>query len=145
MAEIITVTDLPAALQTNELVDLWVNGANAKASRVAPCLVDDDPAPSADALAEAKMVLVGAVMRWAETGSGSLTQQSAGPFSVSQDTRTRSGLNFWPSEIEQLQSLCAADADRVGGAFEIDTLPASAGVYGVDYWWSGPDSISTEW
>lgn len=145
MAEIITVADLPSALQANELVDLWVNGANAKASRVAPCLVDPDAPPSDDALAEARLVLVGAVTRWAEVGAGSLTQQSAGPFSVSQDTRSRSGLNFWPSEIEQLQSLCASAEDRVGGAFEVDTMPASAGVYGVDYWWSGPDSISTVW
>lgn len=27
-----------------------------------------------------------------------------------------------------------------GKAFEVDTMPASAGVYGVDYWWSGPDT-----
>lgn len=27
-----------------------------------------------------------------------------------------------------------------GRAFEIDTLPPDAGVYGVDYWWSSPDS-----
>jgi hypothetical protein len=145
VAEIITVTDLPSALQSNELVDLWVNGANAKASRVAPCLVDEVTPPSSDVLAEARLVLVGAVVRWAEAGSGSLTQQTAGPFSVSQDTRTRSGLNFWPSEIEQLQALCADADDRVGGAFEINTMPSTAGVYGVDYWWSGPDSISTVW
>ena len=28
-----------------------------------------------------------------------------------------------------------------GKAFEVDTMPASAGVYGVDYWWSGPDTM----
>lgn len=27
-----------------------------------------------------------------------------------------------------------------GRAFEVDTMPSSAGVYGVDYWWSTPDS-----
>jgi hypothetical protein len=31
-------------------------------------------------------------------------------------------------------------ASTTGKAFEVDTMPASAGVYGVDYWWSGPDS-----
>ena len=30
--------------------------------------------------------------------------------------------------------------DTSGKAFEVDTMPASAGVYGVDYWWSGPDT-----
>ena len=27
---------------------------------------------------------------------------------------------------------------RSGRAFEVDTMPSSAGVYGVDYWWSTP-------
>lgn len=30
--------------------------------------------------------------------------------------------------------------DRGGRAFEVDTMPPSAGVYGVDYWWGSPDS-----
>lgn len=145
MAEIITSADLPAAIQGDESVDLWVDGANAKATRVAPCLAGTgDDAPTADQLAEAKLVLVGAVKRWAEAGSGAATQQTAGPFSLSTDTRQRSGYNLWPSEIEQLQGLCASD-DSSGRAFEIDTLPSSAGVYGVDYWWSGPDTKSTTW
>lgn len=29
-----------------------------------------------------------------------------------------------------------------GKAFEIDTMPATAGVYGVDYWWSSPTDMS---
>lgn len=139
MAEIITVTDLPAVLQSNEMVDLWVDGANAKASRVAPCLVDEATPPGADALSEAKLVLVGAVRRWAEAGSGAVTQQTAGPFSQSTDTRQRTGYNLWPSEITELQQLCLSD-DNASGAFEIDTLPASSGVYGIDYYWTGPDT-----
>ena len=39
MAEIITINDLPAALQSADLVALMIAGANAKASRVAPCIV----------------------------------------------------------------------------------------------------------
>ncbi len=144
MADIIASTDLPQDIQDNTdsaILTLWVEGANAKATRVAPCL---DDSPTADQTAEAKLVLVGAVRRWAEAGSGAATQQTAGPFSVSTDTRQRSGYNLWPSEIEQLQALCA-DSDNAGNAFEIDTLPSSAGVYGVDYWWSGPDTKSTTW
>lgn len=123
MAEIITVTDLPTALQSVELVDAMVAGANAKASRVAPCLAGtDESAPSADQLAEAKLVLLGAVKRWAEAGSGSFTQQTAGPFSVSTDTRQRTGFNLWPSEITELQRICAEGS--VGRqAFSIDTAP----------------------
>ena len=39
-ATIIQVTDLPAAMQTADSVAMMVTGANAKASRVAPCLID---------------------------------------------------------------------------------------------------------
>lgn len=31
---------------------------------------------------------------------------------------------------------------RTGRAFEVDTIPESAGVYGTDYWWSTP--VTTE-
>lgn len=144
MAEIITVTDLPTAMQAAELIDAMVDGANARASRVAPCLTwaDEDadhPAPSTDQLAEARLVLIGAVKRWAEAGAGALATQSAGPFSLGVDTRQRTGFNLWPSEIESLQEICrAAGSGGTGRAFEVDTMPADAGVYGVDYWWSSP-------
>lgn len=126
MAEIITSDDLPAAIQSHELVDLLVAGANAKASRVAPCLTwaDEDadhPAPSADTLAEAKLVLVGAIKRWAEAGSGALSAQTAGPFGQTIDTRQRVGFNLWPSEITQLQDVCSSD-DNPSGAFTVDTV-----------------------
>lgn len=149
MVAIITIDDLPEAIQSAELVDAMVDGANAKASRVAPCLtwtgeVDgDEPAPSADQLAEARLVLIGAVKRWAEAGSGALSAQTAGPFGVTVDTRQRTGFNFWPSEIEGLQEICrAAGSGGTGRAFEVDTMPADAGVYGVDYWWSSPTDMT---
>lgn len=131
MTEIIAVTDLPTALQSAELVASMVAGANAKASRVAPCLtwdgtVADQPAPSTDQLAEAKLVLIGAVKRWAEAGSGALSQQTAGPFGMAVDTRQKSsGFNLWPSEIEQLQAICSSGP--VGRqAFSIDTAPVGS-------------------
>jgi hypothetical protein len=141
---IIEPTDLPATLQSHELVDTMVDAANARASRVAPCLTwtgtpEDEPVPTADQLAEAKLVLIGAVMRWAEAGSGALQQQTAGPFGVTVDTRQRTGFNLWPSEIEDLQDICrAAGSGGTGRAFEVDTMPSDAGVCGVDYWWSSP-------
>lgn len=115
---VLDITDLPAAIQSHELVELMVAGANAKAARVAPCLVDDDPAPSADQLAEARLVLVGALQRWVEAGSGALQSQQAGPFGQTIDTRQKVSWNLWPSEIEQLQQICA-DEDTSAGAFSI--------------------------
>lgn len=129
MAVIITVGDLPTDLQSAEMVATMVAGANAKASRVAPCLTwdgteTDKPAPSEDQMAEAKLVLIGAVKRWAEAGAGAATQQTAGPFSMSVDTRQRTGYNLWPSEIQDLQAICSSGP--VGRqAFSLDTAPST--------------------
>lgn len=181
MAEIITLSDLPAAIQSADMVADMVDGANAKASRVAPCLVDPTStawvaatayaerdlvrlaagefvevttagtsdatipvvpmsvgdtvedgtvtwtriAPTPGQLSEARLVLLGAVKRWAEAGSGAWTQQAAGPFSVATDTRQRSGFNLWPSEIDTLQDICRGD-EVSSGAFSIDTAPAGS-------------------
>ena len=128
MAEIISVFDLPDALRGVEMVEVMVDGANAKASRVAPCLAWDGteagkPAPSVEQLAEARLVLFGAVKRWAEAGSGALQSQSAGIFSQTVDTRTpRRGL-FQPSEVEELQAICADhNGEERAGAFNVDTV-----------------------
>ena len=123
MAEIITKFDLPSALQSVEMVEAMIDGANAKASRVAPCLADT---PTPDQTAEARLVLLGAVKRWAEAGSGALQSQSAGIFAQTVDTRQRTGFNLWPSEIQALQAICSTGT--VGReAFSLDT----AGAYGV--------------
>lgn len=121
--EIITLADLPAQVQDHELAHTMVAGANARALRVAPCL--EEPEKDA-ARSEAKLILVGAVQRWSEAGSGALAQASAGPFQLATDTRQRTGFNLWPNEIEVLQDLCSKD---LGGAFGVDTAPSGAGVH----------------
>ena len=134
MAEIITVSDLPASVSTHELVDLLVAGANARASRVAPCLVTalaaDVPTDAqSSALDEARLVLIGAVKRWSDAGSGALSGQVAGPFQQTIDTRQRTGYNLWPSEINALADICKSlNGDATGrAAFSLDT----AGAYGT--------------
>lgn len=133
MAEFIIVDDLPTAIQSAELVDAMVAGANAKASRVAPCLVVAVAAGApteaqVDALAEAKLVLLGAVKRWVDAGSGALSAQVAGPFQQTLDTRQRTGFNLWPSEINDLQAICKGLSETPSrAAFSIDT----AGTYGT--------------
>jgi hypothetical protein len=120
MAVIITVDDLPTELRSHEMVDFMVAGANAKASRVAPCLSE---APTEDQIAEARLVLLGAVKRWAEAGSGALASQTAGPFGQTIDTRQRTGYHLWPSEITDLQGICSSGTPS-REAFSIDTAPA---------------------
>lgn len=120
MAAIITSNDLPDDVAANAMAATWVNGANARASRVAPCLVSTDPAATADQLAEAKLILIGAVTRWAQVGAGAIQSQTAGPFGVTLDTRQRGGFNLWPSEINQLQDICKNGSESK--AFSVDTL-----------------------
>lgn len=124
MTEIISSDDLPNDVASQAMSDVWVAGANARASRVAPCLAATDPAPTDDQIAEAKLILIGAVMRWSQAGSGALqTQtQTAGVFTsgTTFDTRQRTGFNLWPSEITQLQDIC-----KTGGkskAYAVDTI-----------------------
>lgn len=117
---ILTEADLPTSVQSHELVTTLVDGANARALRVAPCLADDD---KHGARAEAKLILSGAVQRWAEAGAGAMQSATAGPFGMQLDTRQRTGFNLWPSEIEVLQDLCARDS---GGAFTIDTMTTTS-------------------
>lgn len=130
--EIILVDDLPTAVRSTELVETMVAGANASALRVAPCLGydgaadSDTPAPTDDQLAEALLVLIGAVKRWAEAGAGSLAAQVAGPFQMTVDTRQRGGFNLWPSEISQLQDICKGEGS---GAFSVDTAPCFTAVH----------------
>ena len=131
MATIIDVIDLPSAVRSDEMAQVMVDGANAKASRVAPCLTADGsdplkPLPTADQLAEAKLVLIGAIKRWVDAGSGALQSQQAGPFGMQLDTRQRTGYNLWPSEIESLQDVCKAIGEDRRAAFSFDTLPAGA-------------------
>lgn len=174
MAAIIVLEDLPTALQSAEMIQAMVDGANARASRVAPCLIrptvewdnatayavgatvllDAGPslevtvagtsaaveptaptvldgtvvdgtvtwkliAPTAAQLAEAKLVLLGAVKRWAEAGAGAFQAQQAGPYGITVDTRQRTGFNLWPSEITDLQEICSSGTNTSTGAFSI--------------------------
>lgn len=56
---------------------------------------------------EAKLLMVGAVKRWAEAGSGAFSQSTAGPFSTSIDTIQRaSGWRLGNTEEADLRELC---------------------------------------
>lgn len=126
MATIIDDVDLPDALQTAESIDLMLDGANAIAARVAPCLVSSDPAPSDAQVAEARLILLGMIKRWSEAGSGAFQQHTAGPFGVVVDTRQKaSGYRAWPSEVNDLQVICQTSS-RAGKAGHVDMWDSSS-------------------
>lgn len=95
-----------------------IEDALAMAAMVAPCISSEDLTDSK--AAAAKAIIRGAILRWHDSGSGAVSQQSAGPFQQTLDTRQPRRSLFWPSEIEQLEKLCRADDQ--GGAWGYDTL-----------------------
>ena len=121
MAVIITAQDLPTDVASNAMAETWIDGVNARALRVAPCLAGLEEPPTYDQLAEARLVLVGAVIRWSQAGSGAFQQQTIGPFGVTVDNRQRGGYNLWPTEIVQLQDICKKGESGVK-AFSVDTV-----------------------
>lgn len=81
MSVIITVTDLPAAIQSADMVDAMVAGANAAASRVAPCLNDPTTtawaATTAYALAAQVKLSGGAFLEVTVAGTSGGTEPAA--------------------------------------------------------------------
>ena len=116
----LTVLDLaPFATIDPIKAQAMIDDAMALAARVAPCITDAAFAyPDA-----AKAILRGAVLRWNDSGTGAVTQQAAGPFSQTLDTRQTRRSMFWPSEISELQKLCR---EATSGAFAIDTVGGSS-------------------
>ena len=117
----LTKADLtPFATIPDDKADAMIADAEAMAVMVAPCLGASDFAQDANKRAAVKAILRGAILRWHDSGSGAVVQQTAGPFSQTVDqSKVRKGM-FWPSEIEQLQNLCKVATS--GGAFSIDVL-----------------------
>lgn len=104
-----------------KVVDILIRDGLAMARRVAPCIDDEDFAHADAAVA----IIRSAVLRWAESGSGGVSSESftAGPFgqTTSFDSRQTRRSLFFPSEIKELEALCASSSRGRLGA--IDTVP----------------------
>ncbi|WP_187776347.1 hypothetical protein [Antrihabitans cavernicola] len=104
---------------------LMIEDALATASVAAPCILEDGfKYPAA-----AKAIIRGAILRWAESGTGAKSQVSdtAGQFGHTEtlDTRQVRRAMFYPTEITDLQKLCKSSR---GKAFTIDTMPPEPGI-----------------
>lgn len=117
---LISIDDLtPFAEIETVKAEAMIADAVAAATLNAPCLADEASLTDRQKAA-AKALLRAAVLRWNEAGAsggGAVSQQTAGVYSQSLDTRRRN--MFWPSEITDLQKICASGS----GAFSIDTAP----------------------
>lgn len=105
MTAFLTVADLQVFASDIDTVKAqgMIDDATALAVLAAPC-IDDIGFVN---LAAVKAILRGAILRWNDAGSGVLLSETAGPFGQTLDTRVPRKSLFWPSEIEQLQSLCS--------------------------------------
>lgn len=114
-----------------------IAGATALAIQAAPCLAEELDEVQRQA---AMSVLIAAILRWDEAGSGAkaTTQESAGPFSQTH-TMDTTGLRrgvFWPSEIRALQSICKQGAPYMvdmGAAGASPHRPWCARLFGASY------------
>ena len=138
---LLDVSDLaPFASIADDKAQAMIEDATAMAALVAPCLDSSVISDLSESKANAvRAILRGAVLRWHEAGTGALSQQSAGPFAQTIDTRQERRGMFWPSEIEQLQRICAGTLKS--GAFQIDTAPAIVSV--ATDWCGDFDTIPT--
>lgn len=130
MGTFLNVTDLaPFATIDAAKAEAMIDDAEAMAVLAAPCIT----AVGFTNTAAVKAILRGAVIRWNEAGSGALQAQQAGPFGQTLDTRQERRGMFWPSEIVQLQGLCAG---AEGGTY----TTSLAGPTDTDGYWSTPST-----
>ena len=116
----LTPDDLaPFAVIPTAKAAAMIEDAEAQATLVAPCIAGELDAAK---MAAVKAILRRAILRWEDAGSGALSSSQMGPYSQSVDTRQPQRGMFWPSEIEQLQGICATS----NGAFAVDTLGAGS-------------------
>lgn len=125
----LTPADLaPFAAVDQAKAQAMIDDASALAVLVAPCL---STTLSDVQRAAVLAILRGVVLRWNEAGTGALQAQAAGPFSQTVDTRQQRRGMFFPSEISQLQSVCATS----GGAYTV-SLAGPDPVATVDLGWA---------
>jgi hypothetical protein len=145
MGDFIAPTDLaPFATIAEPKAVAMIEDAEAMAKLSAPCLRSLADLTD-DQKAAAKAVLRGALLRWAESGNGGVTTKTAGPYSQTIDTSNPRRNLFWPSEISQLQDICAAaDAGKAWSFDTVSPLPVvhsetCALVFGANYCDCGAD------
>jgi hypothetical protein len=101
-----------------------IDDAMAYAAFIAPCILD----PRFEYADAAEAIIKQAICDWYDTGTGSVTSQTAGPFGVTIDTRARKNGFFTEKQEEQLKAMCSAGSGTVSGggsAWGYDTIPTT--------------------
>ena len=93
-----------------------IRSVRARAVSIAPCL-NGDLTP--DQVETVRAILLDAVVRWADAGSGAVTHQAAGPFTQTVDARVDRRGAFIKSELDDLRGICDEVRGMSSGAFSI--------------------------
>lgn len=101
----------------DEKAAAMIRSITARAVAIAPCIAGDGLSP--DQAETVRAIILDAVTRWAETGSGEVTTQTAGPFTQRVEPRSDRRGAFLQSEFNDLQGVCAAIDGARDGAFSI--------------------------
>lgn len=119
MSGFLTVEDLaPFTSAPPERVDVMIRDVEALAVRAAPCLGDPAVMSEQDRAAVVA-VLRGAVLRWIDYVARDDRQMTSGPFTIGQATGSAGERKplLWPTELTQLQAICAGVSSGRGRAF----------------------------
>ncbi|MDL9938763.1 hypothetical protein QSJ18_18610 [Gordonia sp. ABSL1-1] len=95
---------------TEDQATPMIRSAWARAISVAPCLGTGYPSLTPVQQEIIRDVLRGAVLRWAERGSGAVSQRTAGDYA--ETLKGSSGGLFQPQEIRDLTDICAEHKRR---------------------------------
>lgn len=130
------VTIVPADLTPFATIDLakaeaMIERALALAAWHAPCIASDD----FQYAGAAKAIILDAIQRWHDSGSGAVSSQVAGVFQQTLDTRVPRWGVFTDRDIAQLQEMCKGTSSP--RAFEVDLTPPGAGIVESDWYLNG--------
>lgn len=125
--------------------EIMVKNAIAVASFHAPCLAEDTITEQQASVAYA--VILDALRRWADSGSGALSAetQQVGPFGQTLSYDTRSGIRtgYYQSEINMLKQICEGRRKKRPNAWSVDTIgdrPQRCPVSDCEYLWGSVGS-----
>lgn len=96
-----------------------IEDAEALAITSAPCL-NGELTP--EQVASVRAILRTAILRWNDAGNGALTQETAGPYSATYDTRSTRYGGLTDGETSRLRSICSGG----GGARRVFTITQGA-------------------
>lgn len=119
----ITVPEITVHNQSvsQDRAQAMISSAIARAVFYAPCLAAAkvDPAKAA----AAKSIIIDAILRWADRGSGAVVTETAGIFG--RTVAPTSSTLFYPSEITDLRAMC----EQSTGGVPLANMPESGSGY----------------